>query len=196
MDEIELDSWCEKGKSGDELFTDFYSEFIEFKKERYIKTLMKTKSKQKAMKKSYLTQEELSEYESELNEIIFERRMDIVIEELEKGHTTKQASKKASIKIKDIYEWLEKGLEGNEDFEEFADVYKKEYLIPIEKAYEEGIREGVNEKNIIKAMKRHDFIVNDDVKYLKQLDLFPKPEDVVIDLEEDLDMDLDEMMGD
>ena len=155
----------------------------------------RTNSKQKALKKSYLTTDELSEHEDEINEVIFERRMNIVIEELEKGNTTKQASKKASIKINDIYKWLEKGLDGDGYFEEFADVYKKEYLIPIEKAYEEGIKEGVNEKNIIKAMKRHEFIVNDDVKYLKQLDLFPKPEDVVVDLENDLNLNLDEMIS-
>ena len=195
MDEKELDSWCKKGKARDELFDNFYKEFFEFKKERYIKTLMKTNSKQKALKKSYLTTDELSEHEDEINEVIFERRMNIVIEELEKGNTTKQASKKASIKINDIYKWLEKGLDGDGYFEEFADVYKKEYLIPIEKAYEEGIKEGVNEKNIIKAMKRHEFIVNDDVKYLKQLDLFPKPEDVVVDLENDLNLNLDEMIS-
>ena len=74
-------------------------------------------------------------------------------------------------------------------------VYKEEYLKPIKKACAQGIKEGINEKNIIKAMKRHKFLVDDDVKYLKRLDLFPKPEDVVIDLEDDLDMDLDEILG-
>ena len=196
MDERELNSWCEKGKAGDELFADFYDEYLEFKKERYIKTLMKTNSKQKALKKSYLTQDELKEHEEEFNEMIFEMRINIVTEEIEKGNTTKRASKKASIKINEIYDWLEKGLNGDEDFEEFAETYKKEYLMPIEKAYEDGIKEGVNEKNIIRTMKRHEFLVDDDVKYLKRLNLFPKPEDIVIDLEEDLDMDFDEMMGD
>ena len=196
MDERELNSWCEKEKADDELFADFYNEFLEFKKERYIKTLIKTNSKQKALKKSYLTPDELTEHEKELDGAIFERRINIVIEELEKGNTTKRASKKASIKIKDIYNWLENGLDGDKNFEEFTEAYKKEYLMPIEKAYEDGIKEGVNEKNIIKAMKRHEFLVDDDVKYLKRLNLFPKPEDVVINLEEDLDMNLDEMMGD
>ena len=51
----------------------------------------------------------------------------------------------------------------NKDYEEFADVYKKEYLKPIKKAYAQGIKEGINEKNIIKAMKRHKFLVDDDV---------------------------------
>lgn len=44
-------------------------------------------------------------------------------------------------------------------------------------------------------MKRHKFLVDDNVKYLKRLNLFPKPEDVVIDLEDDLDMNLDEILG-
>ena len=193
MDETELNSWYEKGKLGDELFADFYNEFFEYKKERYVKTLIKTNSKQKALKKSYLTQNELSDHEEEFDNLIFDKKINIVINELEKGNTTKQASKKASIKIKDIYDWLKKGLDEDITFEEFADAYKNEYLIPIEKAYAEGIKEGVNEKNIIKAMKRHKFLVDDDVKYLKQLDLFPKPEDVTIDLEEDLDMNLDEI---
>lgn len=193
MDETELNSWYEKGKLGDELFADFYNEFFEYKKERYVKTLLKTNSKQKALKKSYLTQKELSDHEEEFDNLIFDKKINIVINELEKGNTTKQASKKASIKIKNIYDWLEKGLGGDSTFEEFADAYKTEYLNPIEKAYAEGIKEGVNEKNIIKTMKRHKFLVDDDVKYLKRLDLFPKPEDVTIDLEEDLDMDLDEI---
>ena len=147
------------------------------------------------MKKSYLTPYEFSEYEDKLNELIFEKRINIVIDEIKKGNTTKQASKKASIKINDIYEWLEEGLDGNNDYEEFTEVYKKEYLKPIKKAYITGIKKGINEKNIIKAMKRHKFLVDDDVKYLKRLNLFPKPEDVVIDLEDDLDMDLDEILG-
>ena len=187
MDERELNSWCVKGKSGDELFKDFYDEYLEFKKERYIKTLIKTNSKDKALKKSYLTSDEVKEHENELDELIFEKRISIVTDELEKGNTTKRAGKKASIKIYEIYDWLEKGLNGDEYFKEFAQIYKKEYLMPIEKAYEDGIMEGVTEKNIIRTMKRHDFIVDDDVKYLKRLNLFPKPEDIVIELEDNLD---------
>lgn len=187
MDERELNSWCVKGKSGDELFKDFYDEYLEFKKERYIKTLIKTNSKDKALKKSYLTSDEVKEHEKELDELIFEKRISIVTDELEKGNTTKRAGKKASIKINEIYDWLEKGLNGDEYFKEFAQIYKKEYLMPIEKAYEDGIMEGVTEKNIIRTMKRHDFIVDDDVKYLKRLNLFPKPEDIVIELEDNLD---------
>ena len=187
MDERELNSWCLKGKSGDELFKDFYDEYLEFKKERYIKTLIKTNSKDKALKKSYLTSDEVKEHENELDELIFEKRISIVTDELKKGNTTKRAGKKASIKINEIYDWLEKGLNGDEYFKEFAQIYKKEYLMPIEKAYEDGIMEGVTEKNIIRTMKRHDFIVDDDVKYLKRLNLFPKPEDIVIELEDNLD---------
>lgn len=33
-------------------------------------------------------------------------------------------------------------------------------------------------------MKKEDFLVDDDVKYLKQLNLFPKPEDTVVELKE------------
>lgn len=71
--------------------------------------------------------------------MIFEKRISVVIDEIEKGNTTKQASKKASIKIDDIYKWLEEGLNGNKDYEKFAEVYK-EYLKPIQKAYITGIK--------------------------------------------------------
>ena len=153
MDKRELNSWCVKGKSGDELFKDFYDEYLEFKKERYIKTLIKTNSKDKALKKSHLTSDEVKEHENELDELIFEKRISIVTDELEKGNTTKRAGKKASIKINEIYDWLEKGLEGDEYFKEFAEIYKKEYLTPIEKAYEDGIMKGVTEK---KHHKNHE----------------------------------------
>ena len=115
---------------------------------------------------------------------------------IEKGNTTKQAAKKPSIKINEIYKWLEEGLNGNKDYEEFVEVYEDEYLMHIKKAYATGIKKGKNEKTIIKVMKRHKFLVDDDVKFLKRLNLFPKPEDVVIDLEDDLDMELDELLGD
>ena len=110
-----------------------------------------------------------------------------------KGNTTKKASKKASVNITVIYDWLKRALDGDEDYAEFLEVYKKEYLIPIQKAYAQGVKEGATEKEIIRTLRRHDFLVNEDVKQLKLLDLFPKPEDKVIELDEDLKIDLDDV---
>lgn len=195
MDETEISNYYEKGKKGDETFKDFYEEFFEIKKEKYIKTMMKTNSKQKALKKSYFTREELSEHEEEFEKEIFDKSMEIIINELKKGNTTKDACKKASIKIDVIYEWLKEGLNGNKYFKDFLEVYMEKYLKPIKKAYGIGIKEGIPEKFIIKAMKKSDFLVNDDVKYLKRLNLFPKPEDVVIDFDDELEIDFDEILN-
>lgn len=145
------------------------------------------------MKKSYLSKEEFEKFESELAEKVSARSMEIVMAELEKGNTTKKASKKASVNITVIYGWLKRALDGDEDYAEFLEVYKKEYLIPIQKAYAQGVKEGVTEKEIIRTLRRNDFLVNEDVKQLKLLDLFPKPEDEVIELDEDLKIDLDDV---
>lgn len=191
INENELDSWYEKGRDGDELFKKFYEEFFEYKKETYIKTMIKTKSKQKALTKSRFTEDELKMLEDDFEKEIFEKSMEIVKIELKKGKTTKQAAKKASVKISDIYSWVEKGLDKNEDYEEFLEVFDEEYLLPIKKVYEDGVKEGVNEKNIVRTLKRNNFLVNDDVKYLKRLDLYPKREDVVLEMDEDFEIDLD-----
>lgn len=191
MDENELNRWYEQGKNLIAPYDSFYTGFLEYKKETYIKTMIKTNSQQKALKRSYLTDEELLEFEDELNKKISDRSLEIVIDELSKGNTTKMASKKASIKIDEIYDWLKEALDGNEDYSDFLEVYKKEYLVPIQKGYADGVKQGVSEKDIIRTLRRNKFLVNEDVKQLKQLDLFPKPTDKVIELDEDLDIDLD-----
>lgn len=102
---------------------------------------------------------------------------------------TKKAAKKASLKISVIYDWIRMALDGNDEYADFLEVYKREYLIPIRKAYAEGVKQGVDEKQIIRTMRRNEFLVNDDVKQLKQLGLFPKPEDEIIELDEELEID-------
>ncbi|MBE6501269.1 MAG: hypothetical protein E7Z79_02380 [Methanobrevibacter thaueri] len=190
MDENELNRWYEEGKNSVQPYDNFYDKFLEYKKETYVKTMIKTDSKPKALKKSYMTKEELNEFEEELNNRVSEKSLEIVIDELKKGNTTKMASKKASIKISVIYEWIKQALNGNEYYEEFLNVYKEEYLIPIKMGYAKGVKEGATEKEIIRTLKRHQFLVNDDVKHLKQLNLFPKPGDNVIELDEELELDL------
>ena len=191
ISENELNDWYEKGKNGDETYKKFYKDFFEYKKDRYIKTLIKTDSKQKALKKSYFTAKEFSEHESAIEKEIFDKSLKTVMDELEKGSTTKDACKKTTFKIKDIYDCLEKGIAGDEDFKDFTDLYMEEYLKIIKKAYAIGIKEGIPEKFIIKTMKKSGFLVNDDVKHLKRLDLFPKPEDVVLEMDEDFEIDFD-----
>ena len=154
--------------------------------------MIKTKSKQKALTKSRLTENEFKTMEDYFEKEILEKSMEIVMIELKKGKTTKQASKKASVKISEVYDWVEKGLNEDGDYKEFLEVFDEEYLVPIKKAYEDGIKEGINEKNIIRTLKRNSFLVNDDVKYLKRLDLFPKREDIVLEMDEDFEIDLDE----
>ena len=190
ISENELNSWYDQGKNSIAPYNDFYEEFLEYKKETYIKVKMKTNSKQKAMKKSYLTDEELMEFEDELNERMSEKSLEIVINELEKGNTTKRASIKASIEITTIYDWLSQALNGNEHYSEFLEVFENEYLTPIKLGYAKGIREGVSEKEIIRTLKRHDYLVNEDVKQLKLLNLFPKPDDNIIELDEDFKINL------
>lgn len=189
IDENVLNNWYELGKNSINPYEAFYEEFLEYKKEIYVKTMIKTNSSQKAMKKSYLRKEELEEFEEELNEKISTLTMEIVMNELKKGNTTKKACNKASIKLTTLYGWLKQALNGDGYYAEFMDVYKEEYLIPIQHAYAEGIKQGVAEKEIIRTMKRNNFLVSEDVKQLKQLNLFPKPEDKIIELDDELKLE-------
>ena len=190
ISETELNNWCIRGNYPIPPYNEFYENFLEFKKETYVKTMIKTNSKTKALKKSYMTKEEFEKFEDELNETISLKSREIVMTELKKGNTTKKASKKASINITVIYDWLNKALNGDEDFTEFLGVYKKEYLVPIQRAYAEGVKKGASEKEIIRTLRRNDFLVNEDVKQLKLLDLFPKPGDKVIEMDENFEIDL------
>ena len=81
---------------------------------------------------------------------------------------------------------------GDEDYIEFLEVYKKEYLISVQMAYAEGVKQGASEKEIIRTLRRNDFLVNEDVKQLKLFDLFPKPGDKVIEINENFEIDLKE----
>ena len=191
MTEKELNNWYEQGKNSIEPYKSFYDEFLEYKKETYVKSMIKTDSKQKALKKSYFTKEELNEFEDELNKKISEKKLEIVINELEKGNTTKKASKKASIKVSTIYDWVNKALNGNEYYKDFYEVFENKYLIPIKKGYALGIKSGVCEKDIIRTLKRNEFMINEDVKYLKQLNLFPTPEDAVMQFDEEIEINLE-----
>ena len=190
LTETELNNWRIRANYSIPPYAEFYSNFLEFKKDAYVKTMIKTNSKPKALKKSYLTKEEFEKFEDELNEMISSKSLEIVMAELKKGNTTKKASKKASINITVIYGWLNNALEGDDYYAEFLDVYKKEYLIPIKKAYAEGVKQGASEKEIIRTLRRNEFLVNEDVKQLKLLDLFPKYDDI-IEMLEDIKVDLD-----
>lgn len=67
-------------------------------------------------------------------------------------------------------------------------------MIPIQKGYEEGIKQNASEKEILKTLKRNDFLVNEDYKHLKRLKLYPKPEDVTIKFDDEIDDELKEIM--
>ena len=189
MDEREMESWYEQGKNSIPPYDEFYTQFLEYKKESYIRTMIKTDSTKKALKKSYLTDDEFRTLKGELEREISERSLSIVIDELKKGNTTKTACNKASVKMETLYDWIRQAQNGNEDYADFLEVYKEEYLTPIRRAYADGVKQGVNEKRIIRTMKKHKFLVNDDVKHLRHLDMFPKPGDEVIELDEELEIE-------
>lgn len=194
ISENELNNWCIRGKYSIEPYNRFYRDFSDFKKELYVKTMIKSNSKPKALKKSYMTKAEFNEFEEELNKKIAVKSLEIVMDELKKGNTTKKASKKASININTIYDWLNQALNGDEYYANFLEVYKKEYLVPIQLAYVEGLKQGASEKEIIRTLRRNDFLVNEDVKQLKKLDLFPKPGDKVIEMDDDFEINLEDII--
>ena len=95
IEKSELDSAYNSGKNGDELFTKFYKDYLNFKISCYITQIIKGKTVSKALKNSNLTDEELKDNLKEIESRILDKQMNSVIGEIAKNRTTRQAAKKA-----------------------------------------------------------------------------------------------------
>ena len=71
---------------------------------------------------------ELKDNLEEIDSKILDKQMSIVIGEITRNRTTKQAAKKANVKIDEVYRWYLEGKKGNGKFEDFADDYHEFYV--------------------------------------------------------------------
>lgn len=152
IEKSELDSAYNSGKNGDERFTKFYNDYLNFKISCYITQIIRGKTVSKALKNSNLTDEELKDNLKEIESRILDKQMNSVIGEIAKNRTTRQAAKKARIRIDEIYRWYLEGKKGNEKFKDFADIYHEFYVEVGCEIFQNFLNKGKTPKQILKIM--------------------------------------------
>ena len=152
LSEKELNECYELGKNGDERFVEFYEKYYEMKFNGYVLDIIAGMPKSNALKKANLTEDDLK---PDMDEIIFDKRLDIVITSLNKDLTTKQAAKKANVSIDDVFDWFLKGKDGDEKFKEFYDLYYEGYVSPGAKIVQKALNDDIPLNFILKKFRKH-----------------------------------------
>ncbi|WP_299523709.1 DNA repair ATPase [uncultured Methanobrevibacter sp.] len=166
IEKTELDNAYDLGKNGDKRFNDFYNDYLNFKINCYINQIIKGKSSSIGLKNSNLTKKELEDNLTQVNEKILEKQMNIVINEIINDKTTKQAAKKANVKIEEVYNWYLEGKNGNKQFKEFMREYYEYYIEPGCEIFQNFLDKGKSPKTILKIMKGD--ITKEDYEFWKK----------------------------
>ena len=162
LEKTELDKAYELGKNN-KGFEEFYNSYLNFKINSYITQIIKGKSTKKALKNSNLTNEEFKSNLEKINKEITSKQMDIVIGEITRNRTTKQAAKKANVKIDVVYNWYLEGNRGNEEFKDFANDYYEYFIEPECEIFQKFLDKGKSPKTILKIMR--DTITKEDYEF-------------------------------
>ena len=142
----------------------------------YISNFIKKGSKLKALKNSDMTNDEFMEFEEELNDEIRERQMLLFLKEIIKHNKPKQAARKVNIKLNDAYEWYVKGLEGDNEYTDFSEIFYDAFIERILVILKNLTSEGESEGNIVKFLKHQSFMDKEDYKFLKNIGTITKDE--------------------
>ncbi|MDO5814438.1 MAG: hypothetical protein Q4Q18_02275 [Methanobrevibacter sp.] len=130
LTEEEFEKYYQLGKSGDVRFSEFYEEALGYKEGHYVHHIEKGKTHQIAMKESYLTPEEYDESKDDLDKVLRLKKFNIVLETISNNKTSNVAASKIGCTVEEIYEWYFAGRDGNEDYQEFYEVFHKGYVRP------------------------------------------------------------------
>ena len=163
LDIEDIDDWYARGKSGETEYVDFYNKYIKIKIDDFKDNLVKGKSKKDALKSSELDENEILSYEEEINKDIIKKRMDVVLKEIRKGKNSEKIAKKLKINQSDIFEWFERGLNGESDYVGFYKEYFENYVsigIDVVLSY---FAKGLNKKQVVKRIRKEgiDFDIED-----------------------------------
>lgn len=187
LDIEEIDDWYAQGKHGKSEYSDFYNEYLKIKIGNYENNLIKGKSKKDALKSAGLEENEISSHEDEINESLLKKRMDIVLKEIKLGKDITKITRKLKLSQSDIFEWFEKGLNGEADYINFCREYKENYIIPGCEVVSSYFAKGLNKKNAIKRLKKeHRTFTIEDIEYWQSLGLL-KDEDYYKDKKSSID---------
>ena len=163
LDMEDITDWYAKGWLGITEYVDFYNDYLNIKIEDYKDNIIKGKTKEEALKSAYLDESEISNNEDEINKDIIRKRMDSVLKEVKSGKNSEKIAKKFKINQSDIFEWFEKGLNGETDYIDFYKEYFENYVSIGCEAVSSYFAKGLNKKQALKRIKRegHDFDIGD-----------------------------------
>ena len=176
ISEEEFDKYYQLGREGDDKFKGFAEEYYEFKVSKYINSIIKGRNQSKALRNADLNVDELPD---DIDERVLKRRMVIVLEEISKDRTTKQAAKKANISVDEIYGWFLKGRAGDEEYKDFAQYYYEEYVEIGSRMVQEALEEGIPLKFILKKSKEN--FTREDYEFWRDNNFLKKTYEVNID---------------
>ena len=151
----EINYYYNLGKFGNDKFKDFYEEFIDVKIELYVKTIMTKKSQKIALKNSSLTKEEYTDHKDKIDDMIFNRRIELINDGINKRKNSGvKLAKLIGISVDEIYSWYFEGKNGNNKYEEFAMIFELGVILPRIMAFNKAANLGVPEKWLHKQIKK------------------------------------------
>ena len=178
----ELAKCYELGKNGDERFTEFYNRYYDKKLQKYIGEVIKGRTESKALKNSGLKEDELPEG---IDEMISDRKLDIVIKSLKQDFTTKQAASKANVSVNDIYEWFLKGRSGDDKYKDFAKLYYEGYVNPGSRIVQRALNEDLPINFILKRGRKH--FTREDYEFWVENGFMMEAQEQLEDEDDDVD---------
>ena len=171
LDKKDIDYYYRLGKLGYEKFSGFYNDYLDIKIELYVKSIISKKSQKIALKNSNLSMDELKENGPLIEDLIFNARMDVIYDALNKNKSTGAKLAKASgIDVEEIYEWYFKGKRGDEKYREFSSIFEIEFILPRAVAFRKAKMFGIPKKILYKKIKKD--LGGVDFKIWEKYDIF------------------------
>ena len=115
--------------------------------------------------------DELKENGPLIEDLIFNARMDVIYDALNKNKSTGAKLAKASgIDVEEIYEWYFKGKRGDEKYREFSSIFEIEFILPRAVAFRKAKMFGIPKKILYKKIKKD--LGGVDFKIWEKYDIF------------------------
>ena len=172
LDIEDINDWYSRGKIGESEYIDFYNEYLKIKLESYKDNLANGKSKKDALKSSDLNENEILRYEEEIKEEILKKRFVLVLKAVKSGNNSDKIARKYKLNQSDIFEWFERGLNGESDYIDFYKEYFDNYVsigIEIVPSY---FAMGLNKKQVVKRIKKEGINLDvEDINHWQRIGL-------------------------
>ena len=151
----EFEYYYNDGKSSKSRFHEFYTDYIELKREIYADNILSKKSQKIALKNSNLTEDELKSHWNVIEEIILKGRVDIMASEIERHKDTGvKIAKSLGVSVEEIYDWYIKGKNGDEKYAEFSLIFELGVVLPRVMAFTQAMHYGIPKNQLHKKLKK------------------------------------------